>query len=80
MTQLEQLTERYVNAVSGVLTSKNRGYDEQIAVQNARITNFDTRLETRRLILERQFASMEKVIGKLQTQGASLGSIGAVRR
>jgi flagellar hook-associated protein 2 len=80
MTQLEQMADRYVNSVTGVLTSRNRGFDEQIAAQNSRIENFDTRLETRRLILERQFASMEKVIGKLQSQGASLGSIGAVRR
>lgn len=78
MGQLEQAAERYINSVNGVLTNRNKGYDSQIEIQNRRLTAMDVRLEGRRLILERQFAAMEKTIGRLQIQSSSLGVLSSM--
>ncbi|HLP83513.1 MAG TPA: flagellar filament capping protein FliD, partial [Phycisphaerales bacterium] len=77
MGQFEQTIDRYVGTVSGTLTSRSRGIDSQIAIQNRRIESLTARLDTRRGILERQFQAMETTIGRLQTQQSSLGSIAA---
>lgn len=76
MGQIEQLAERYVNSTSGLLTAKSNGLQTQINTQNTRISDMDVRLESKRLRLQRQFAAMESTIGKLQTQGSSVSSIG----
>jgi flagellar hook-associated protein 2 len=75
MGQFEQLGERYTTTVGGVLTNRNKGFDDQVNLQRDRIEAFNTRLERRRGILERQFAAMESAIARLQTQSSSLGSI-----
>ncbi len=68
--------DRFVNSVNGVLTTRNRGIDTQVRNQNTRISDLNTRLERRRTLLEAQFASMESTIGRLQTQGNAISSIG----
>lgn len=77
MGQFEQAIDRYIGTVSGTLTSRTRGIDSQIAIQNRRIEALTSRLDTRRGILERQFQAMETTIGRLQTQQSSLGTIAA---
>jgi flagellar hook-associated protein 2 len=77
MGQFEQAIDRYVGTVSGTLTSRSRGLDSQIGIQNRRIEALTARLDTRRGILERQFQAMETTIGRLQTQQSSLGTIAA---
>jgi flagellar hook-associated protein 2 len=77
MGQFEQAIDRYIGTVSGTLTSRSRGLDSQIAIQNRRIEALTSRLDTRRGILERQFQAMETTIGRLQTQQSSLGTIAA---
>ncbi len=74
--QIEALTDRYVNSISGVLTSRNNGLQRQIDLQTSRIELLDVRLASRRSVLERKFAAMESIVGKLQQQGSSLNSIG----
>lgn len=80
MGQIEELANRYVDTTSGLLTTKSNGLQRQIDTQNQRISSMDIRLESKRLILQRKFAAMESAIGKLQTQGSSLGGIASVRR
>jgi flagellar capping protein FliD len=77
MGQFEQAIDRYIGTVSGTLTSRSRGIDSQIAIQNRRIEALTSRLDTRLGILERQFQAMETTIGRLQTQQSSLGTIAA---
>lgn len=72
---IEELSDRYTDSVSGILTGRDRTLNNQIEQQEQRIEDFDARLESRRLILEQQFLAMEQSIGQLQTQQASLGQI-----
>jgi flagellar hook-associated protein 2 len=75
MAKIEQLTDRYTNSISGVLTRRQRGLDDQVQSQNRRIEAITARLDQRRSILERQFASMESTIGRLQGQQSSLTTL-----
>lgn len=75
-SQIELLAESLINSVDGALTRRQRVLTDQIDLQNRRIADFNTRLATRRLVLERQFIAMEEAIGRLQTQQSSLASIG----
>jgi flagellar hook-associated protein 2 len=76
MGQVERLVDRYVNSIGGVLTQRNNGIQRQVDLQTSRISLIDVRLARRREVLERQFAAMESTVGRLQQQGASLGSLG----
>ncbi len=74
--QFEQISNRYVDAVSGILTSASKGIDDQIKLQQDRITTFNERLASRQTYLQNQFAAMESAIANLQTQQKALGSLG----
>lgn len=78
VARLEEFAKGYINSVDGVLTLRNRALDSQINLQEERIEAFNVRMESRRLILQRQFIAMERAIGQLQSQQSSLGSIGPV--
>lgn len=75
-SQLENLAKRYIDSTTGVLSLKGKSFDSQIKLQNDRISFLDDILERRRASLERQFASMESTIGRLQQQQGALSSIG----
>jgi flagellar hook-associated protein 2 len=78
--KLAQAIDKYIKPVDGVLTRRNRTIDDQIRAQNKRITQIDSRLESRRTILERQFLSMEQSIGRLQGQQRSISSLASLIR
>jgi flagellar hook-associated protein 2 len=75
-SQMELFADSMINSVNGALTNRNKTIDDQIEDQNKRIADFDTRLATRRQILEQQFLAMEEAIGRLQQQQGSLSQIG----
>jgi flagellar hook-associated protein 2 len=77
-TIIENLADSYINSVTGTLTRRSQNVTEQITQQNARIASFDSRLASRRGVLERQFQAMEEAIAKLQTQQSSLGQISLI--
>lgn len=76
MGKFEELAKKYTDGITGVLTGRSKGIEEQVKALNSQITNMTDRLERRRTILQRQFAAMESAIAKLQTQQSALGSIG----
>ena len=76
LERIGRLADRYLDSVSGVLTSKTKNLDDLVRVQNDRIANFDLRIATKREIYERQFAALETTLSKLQAQQSSLASIG----
>ncbi len=78
--QMEQLADRYLDNVDGILTQRGDGLTRQITLQNNRIAAMDIRLASRRQILERQFVAMEQAIGQLQTQQSALSSLSQLRR
>lgn len=75
MVMLEDFMETYTNSLTGVLTGRNSAFDDQIALQEARIESIDARLERRRQVLGRQFLAMEQAIAGFQTQGNALSQI-----
>jgi flagellar hook-associated protein 2 len=75
MGQFEEMVTRYIDSASGVLTGRSRALDDQVRLQQARVTQFDARLAQRQAFLERQFQAMESAIGRLQTQQGALQSL-----
>ncbi len=75
MGLMAQMSKQYIDSTTGVLTFKKKGYDDQISLQNARISDLNTRLNAKRALLERQFLAMEQTIGQLQSQQTALGAI-----
>lgn len=76
--QIVQLAERYTDSIEGVLTRRRRSLDDQIKLQNDRIAAFDSRLASRRAILEQQFVAMERALAQLQSQQGALGVLGSM--
>ncbi|MGI9014223.1 MAG: flagellar filament capping protein FliD [Phycisphaerales bacterium] len=73
--QLNQLLDRLTNPENGVMSAADDSFDSIIAQTNRRIEQFDVRLEGKRLLLERQFAAMEKALAQLQGQQGALTSL-----
>ncbi|HLO42501.1 MAG TPA: flagellar filament capping protein FliD [Phycisphaerales bacterium] len=74
--QIEELAKRYLDPANGLWTAKKKATDNVIATQNKRITDMNTRLDNRRLVLQNQFTRMEKAIAQLQQQQTALSSLG----
>lgn len=74
---IESLVEDLTNSFDGRLTRRSRLLDDQIALQEGRIDQFQARLDQKRSSLEAQFLAMEKALAQLQTQQQSIGSFGA---
>lgn len=75
---LEELANSYTNSLDGIITNRTNSLRDQIDLQEDRIEAFDIRLENRREVLSREFLAMERAIGALQTQQASLGQIQSI--
>jgi len=76
MGLIEELSKKYIDSTTGILSVRNKAITDQITAQNARITTLDQRLVAKRSKLERQFVQMELAISKLQSQQSALGSLG----
>lgn len=76
MGLIEELSKKYIDTTTGILSVRNKSMTDQITAQNARITTMDQRLASKREKLERQFVQMELAISKLQSQQSALGSLG----
>ena len=73
-----ELADRYVDSIDGVLRLRRNAIDSQIELQNQRLEAFNTRIQGRRSILERQFLAMEQSIAQLQSQQGALGGLSAL--
>lgn len=76
MVIFEDFAATYTDSLTGILTGRDDAFDDQIALQESRISFIDDRLERKREILSRQFLAMEQAIAGFQTQGAALSQIG----
>ncbi len=76
IVQIEEFANRYIDSISGVLTNKRNALDSQIELQQDRIDSITAKLESRRVVLGRQFLAMEQAIASLQSMSSSLSSIG----
>lgn len=71
----DQLVDRLTNSIDGTLTIADRQFQTLIDAQDDRIERIDERLDAKRLRLQRQFATMEETLARLQSQQSSLGAI-----
>lgn len=76
LTQFEELATRYIDTTSGILVGKDKSLTTQSESITKQIANIDTRISSKRQVLQAQFLRMEKTIGKLQSQQSSLASLG----
>ncbi|MBX3385444.1 MAG: flagellar filament capping protein FliD [Phycisphaeraceae bacterium] len=72
---LVESIDQYLASTSGILTRKQRSLDDQIRLQNDRISRLDTALLAKRASLERQFASLEQTLARLQNQQSSIAGL-----
>jgi len=72
---LEELADRYVDSIDGILTLRTNALDNQVQLQEDRIEAFNERLVVRQGILEQQFIAMEQALASLQTQQQALASL-----
>lgn len=77
--RVANLATKYIDSVSGVLTSRKKNIDDQIAANNKRISEYDERLGAKRLQLEAKFSALEATLSKLQAQQSSIGGIRSIR-
>lgn len=72
-SQVRALADKQSNTVTGVIT----GRKSEIDSLTSQIENWDIRLSTRRQALQRQYASLETALGKLNNQSSWLsGAMG----
>lgn len=76
--RIARLVERYTDPVSGIMTSRKSTLETQIRQQQDRIKAFDIKLESRRQVLQNQFASMERALSQIQSQQSSLASLASL--
>lgn len=70
--RLQAVADGATNADTGTLTTAIQGRDQTIKDTNARIADWDRRLELRRTALSRQFSAMEVALSKLNQQSSWL--------
>ena len=71
---LEDRLNKLIDPTNGIITRKNKTLDARTEQFQDRIGQLDKLLEAKRSRLERQFASMETVLAKLQSQQQALAS------
>jgi flagellar capping protein FliD len=68
-----------VDPVSGVITRENQTIDARTRQFQDRMDQIDKLIEQKRTRLETQFANMESVLAKMQSQQSALGQIGSIK-
>jgi len=71
---IEQL-DVYTDAVDGLIKSRTDTFDRQVKDTSTRITNAERRLELYEKQLQQKYANLETLLGRLQSQGSSVGNI-----
>ena len=75
---IESRITRLIDPVSGVITRENKTLDQRVQQFQDRIEQMDKVLAAKRARLERQFASLETVLAKLQNELSSLASLSQI--
>lgn len=75
---LQKSLNKLNDPVNGTLVLQNKSLDTANELYQERIDNLTTLLEAKQARLEKQFANMESVLAKLQTQQTSIGQIKSI--
>jgi flagellar capping protein FliD len=70
---------KLVDPVSGIITRENQTLDARTQQFQNRMDQIDQLITQKRTRLETQFANMESVLAKMQSQQSALGQIGSVK-
>ncbi|TVQ52288.1 MAG: hypothetical protein EA377_10610 [Phycisphaerales bacterium] len=73
--RLDQLLEGLTDNFEGTFKLAEESFNNQIKVAEQRLEAMQSRLDRRRIQLERQFAAMETTLAQLQGQGNALASL-----
>jgi flagellar hook-associated protein 2 len=65
----------YTDSVDGLIKSRTETFDRQVKDASTRITAAERRLELYEKQLEQKYANLETLLGRLQSQGSSVGNI-----
>jgi flagellar hook-associated protein 2 len=74
-TQFEEMATRYIDSTRGILTGKDKSITSLTENISKQIAALDSRIASKRVVLQQQFLRMEKTIGRLQSQQSSLASM-----
>lgn len=75
LERVADLADSFIRPVDGVFTNASATLDSQVAAENSRIDALELRLESRREILTRQFATLESTLANLQQQQTAVANI-----
>jgi flagellar capping protein FliD len=71
---IESALTRLTDPVTGLITQTNKNLDTKIEGFKSRIESLDKLLEQKRTRLQKQFADMESVLSKMQSQQQAINS------
>jgi flagellar hook-associated protein 2 len=74
----EEVINSFSDPFSGALTLETNALQESVDSLTARINTLDTILDARRERMIQQFATLETLLGNLQSQQQAIGSISKV--
>ncbi len=72
---IERRLNNLVDPADGIITRENREIDDRNRQYDQRMSDLDRAVSSKRARLERQFANMESVLGKLQGQQSALAGM-----
>ncbi|MBX3462680.1 MAG: flagellar filament capping protein FliD [Planctomycetes bacterium] len=68
----------YTDSVEGLFKARRDSFDRQVKSTQDRIDQSERRLDLYQKQLERKYANLESLLGRLQGQGSSLGSLASL--
>lgn len=72
--RVQEVSERYSDKYDGLLTSRITGQEREVRSLGDQIGSWDVRLAQRKTTLERTYAQLETMLGRLKSQSDYLGS------
>jgi flagellar hook-associated protein 2 len=76
--RIDQLLQHLTDSSTGTIVLHNNALNDQITLDNQRITDLNTLLAAKKATLQAEFNNMETVLAGLQSQGAALNSLAAL--
>lgn len=73
--RLGEVAQNFLDPIDGFFAQRKKTIDDQIRLQNSRISEIDDRLAQKQASLEKQFLAMEQALGQLQSQQSALAGL-----
>jgi flagellar hook-associated protein 2 len=73
--RLDAAIDVYTDSIDGLIKARNEGFDRMVKQTQSRIDSAERRLVKFEEALERKYANLETLLGRLQGQGSAVGNI-----